>query len=348
MMRPEVLTIMGTRPQYVKCAVLRGAYKKAGLKEVLLDTGQHYDSNMSSNIFLQLGVSEPDIKLKLGGQSQCRTIGSMMIELEAQVEVLRPKAIVVLGDTNSTLAGGLVAKKMSLPLFHVEAGLRSYDKNMPEEQNRIAIDHLSDLLLCPTQRSVDNLKLENIKSGVHFTGDVMLDAVEKFQDKFKKPTSLPFSLKETDYALITLHRADALASKETLEKRINYIRNSSASIQKIFLMHPHTRKKILQFGINVADFTCLEPQGYLETQWLLSNALCLYTDSGGMQKEAFFHSVPVTVMRESTEWPEIFVSNTNKMWEPCFSEIKSDKIETDPFGSGSAAENVVQLIRDAL
>ena len=343
-----ILTIMGTRPQYVKCAVLRSAYKEAGINEVLLDTGQHYDSNMSTGIFQQLNVPEPDIKLALGGQSQCKTIGSMIIELERIVNELNPSAVVVLGDTNSTLAGGLVAKRLGKPLLHIEAGLRSYDKTMPEEQNRIVIDHLSDQLFCPTQRAITNLQSEGLQAGVHFTGDVMFDAVLKYRSMFVSPDSISDSSLKSGFDLITLHRADALDSKEALQSRINYIREHSLAHSKVFLVHPHTAKKLKEYNIDVDDFMCIEPQGYLETQWLLSKANHLFTDSGGMQKEAFFHDCKTTTLRNSTEWEETLDSGMNSLWTVNSIREEAEESVQYPYGSGNAAESIANLILDRI
>ena len=342
----DILTVMGTRPQYVKCAVLRDAYKEAGINEVLLDTGQHYDSNMSTGIFQQLNVPEPDIKLASGGQSQCATIGSIIIELERIVNELNPKAVVVLGDTNSTLAGGIVAKRVGKPLLHIEAGLRSYDKTMPEEQNRIVIDHLSDQLYCPTQRAIINLQSEGIDKGVHFTGDVMFDAVLKYRSMFVRPDSVSVSSLKSGFDLITLHRAEALVSQEDLQSRINYIKEHPTALCKVLLVHPHTAKKLKEYNIDVDDFICIEPQGYLETQWLLSRADHLFTDSGGMQKEAFFHGCKTTTLRDSTEWEETIDSGQNSLWSAEKAQNEPQKHAQYPYGSGDAADKIASLILD--
>lgn len=342
-----LLTIMGTRPQYIKCAVLRSAYQDAGINEVLLDTGQHYDVNMTSRIFQQLNISEPEIKLSLGGQSRCKIIGSMIIELERVVNEINPKAIIVLGDTNSTLAGGLVAKKLGKILFHIEAGLRSYDKSMPEEQNRIIVDHISDQLFCPTQRAMLNLQSEGLKEGAHFTGDVMFDAIQKFQSKFVNPETISESFLALGFDLVTIHRADALASKEALQSRINYIRKHSSAHSRVFLVHPHTAKKLKEYQIKIDDFLYIEPQGYLETQWLLSRANHLFTDSGGMQKEAFLHGTPLTVLRNSTEWPEVFVRPENMLWENTIKVSGLSNID-NPFGNGDASSGIIEKIKEYL
>ena len=342
-----ILTIMGTRPQYVKCAILRSAYEDAGIKEILLDTGQHYDSNMSTEIFQQLNVAEPDIKLALGGQSQCTTIGIMIIELERIVKSLMPTAIVVLGDTNSTLAGALIAKRLGMQLFHIEAGLRSFDKTMPEEQNRIMTDHLSDQLFCPTRRAIENLENEGIVRSCYLTGDVMLDAVLTYKRAFKPPESISPAVLKQDFDLVTLHRAEALLSKNALEARLSFIKESSLSPTRIFMLHPHTERKLREFGISTDGFLLIGPQGYLETQWLLSNANHLYTDSGGLQKEAFFHKCQTTTIRSTTEWPETCLGGTNRLWTG--EEVKDQNNDHgNSFGTGHAGSKIAALVKAAL
>ena len=342
-----ILTIMGTRPQYVKCAVLRSVYEEAGIKEVLLDTGQHYESDMSTGIFEQLNVPAPDIKLALGGQSQCKTIGTMIIELEHIVENLRPAAVVVLGDTNSTLAGALVAKRLGIRLFHIEAGLRSFDKTMPEEQNRVMTDHLSDLLFCPTSSAFENLYNEGIIRSAYLTGDVMLDAALRYKRSFKPPESIPKSVLKQDFDLVTLHRAEALSSKSDLEARLSFIKESSLSPTRIFMLHPHTERKLREFSISTDGFLRIGPQGYLETQWLLSNAHHLFTDSGGLQKEAFFHKCQTTTIRSTTEWPETVLGGTNRLWSG--EELKDQRnYQSNPFGEGDAGSKIAALIKSTL
>jgi len=244
-MTTEILTIMGTRPQFIKCSVLRDAYFKAGLSEILIDTGQHYDSNMSSIFFEQLQQKPPEFILSHGGSSHTNMLASMMVELKEITAKIKPKCIVVLGDTISTLAGSLVAKHLDIKLVHIEAGLRSFDKSMPEEQNRVVTDHLSDVLFCPTNISVDNLLREGISENVHFFGDVMFDAVRKFSNKFRKPLEISSEIIEKKYDLITLHRIEALHSKKSLLKRFKYILDSTISNKLILIVHPHTKKKLM-------------------------------------------------------------------------------------------------------
>lgn len=342
-----LLTIMGTRPQYVKCAVLRDAYRATGITELLLDTGQHYDENMSSAIFRQLGVADPDIKLSGGSQSQCKTLGSIIIELEDIVTDLNPSAIVVLGDTNSTLAGGIVAKKLGFPLLHIEAGLRSQDMTMPEEQNRVMIDHISDYLFCPTNRAVLNLEAEGLVDGVYLTGDVMFDAVLKYRSRFVRPEIASSFRSNCGFDLITLHRAESLKTKTALQSRIDFIREQSLVPSRLFILHPHTKMKIIEFDLDISDFICVGPLGYLEMQWLLSEANHVFTDSGGLQKEAFFHGCRTTTMRNSTEWEETFSNGINQLWNSA-GKFESSPNIGEPFGGGDAADRIATLVGDLL
>ena len=342
-MKTDILTIMGTRPQFIKCSVLRSAYVKFGISEILIDTGQHYDTNMSTVFFEQLGQKNPEFILSHGGLSHATMIASMMIELEALATKINPKCIVVLGDTISTLAGSLIAKQLGIKLIHIEAGLRSFDKTMPEEQNRIVTDHLSDLLFCPTSISVENLLREGISKNVHLSGDVMFDAAIKFKKKFRRPKQLPSKITKNTYDLITIHRAEALISSEALSKRFEYILSSSQSTSRILLLHPHTEQKIAKYKINTSEFFILPPQGYLETQWLLQHSNYLFTDSGGMQKEAFFYDVPTTTLRNTTEWPETITHGKNKLWSG-FKQISIPN-KSKPFGLGDASTNIARYLK---
>lgn len=338
---------MGTRPQFVKCAVLRDAYRTFGIPEVLLDTGQHYDAEMSSSIFQQLNVPDPDIKLSCGSHSQCKTLGSIIIELEKIITELDPAGVVVLGDTNSTLAGGLVAKRLGFPLLHVEAGLRSQDITMPEEQNRVMVDHISDYLFCPTNRAISNLEAEGLVEGVYLTGDVMLDAVVKYRSRFVMPQIASTFKSDSGFDLITLHRAESLKTKTALQSRIDFIKEYSSVPSKLFVLHPHTKKKIIEFDVDIGDFICVGPQGYLEMQWLLSEANHVFTDSGGLQKEAFFHGCKTTTMRNSTEWEETFSNGINQLWNS-FGNSEFPPAAGEPFGNGDAACKIAALVGNFL
>ncbi|MDB2388757.1 UDP-N-acetylglucosamine 2-epimerase (non-hydrolyzing) [Alphaproteobacteria bacterium] len=345
-MDTDVLTIMGTRPQFIKCLTLRKEYVNAGINEILIDTGQHYEHNMSKVFFDQLDQPPPDYTLSNGGLSKLKMLSSMIKDLEILVAKIKPKCIVVLGDTVSTLAGSLVAKQLSIKLVHVEAGLRSFDKTMPEEQNRIISDHLSDILFCPTNTAVKNLTDEGISKNVYFSGDVMLDASKRFKKYFVRPKQLPPEVVRGNYDLITIHRADALISKKNLLKRIEYVLDLSNSFFKLLLIHPHTAKKVKEYDIDTSKFISLPPQGYLETQWLLQNCTHFFTDSGGMQKEAFFFKIPTTTMRDTTEWPETLGDGKNKLWNSISEKIKSQ--EENPFGDGNASEKIANYLKNHL
>ena len=346
-MRTDILTIMGTRPQYIKCSVMRDAYLKFGLNEILIDTGQHFDDNMSSIFFEQLGLTPPEFTLSFGGLSHSKMLGSMLIKLETYISKINPKCIVVLGDTISTLAGSIAAKHSNIKLIHIESGLRSYDKKMPEEQNRILTDHLSDILFCPTSLSASNLLSEGIKKNVYVYGDIMLDATLKFKNIFKRPFKLPTYLTKKTYDLVTIHRKEALVSKEALLKRIKFVLDSSKDKIPLILLHPNTKNKLNKYKIDISKFFILPPQGYLETQWLLKNANHLYTDSGGLQKEAFFHKIPTTTLRDTTEWPETIRKGRNKIWL----ENKNNftlNLEKAPFGNGDASKKIAKHLKSLI
>ncbi len=344
-MTPDVLTIMGTRPQYIKCSVLRLAYEEAGLNEVLVDTGQHYDDNMSSIFFEQLGVRPANYRFSTGGKSHSLMIGSMLVELEKLIVDIKPKSIAVIGDTNSTLAGALVSSRMGIPFMHIEAGLRSFDKSMPEEQNRIVADHLADFLACPTVGALKNLSKENITKNVFFTGDVMFDAVIHFQDKFIRPKELPLNIKDGMFNLLTLHRSEALKDKNSFFSRIQFVRENCNQLPTVFVIHPHTKNRISEWGINLDEWVLLAPQPYFEMQWLLKNAGYVFTDSGGVQKEAFFHKKSCITLRSSTEWPETLSIGNNSLWNS--SDKPVDFVE-HPFGSADAARKIATLMSELI
>ena len=230
--------------------------------------------------------------------------------------------------------------------MHVESGLRSFDKNMPEENNRVLTDHLSDVHFCPTRLSANNLLNEGITENIHVFGDVMFDATIRFKNSFKKPAGIPLKILQNNYDLITIHRAEALISKETILNRFEYIKQKSESTSQILLLHPNTEKKISEYKISTSDFFTLPPQGYLETQWLLQNASHVFTDSGGLQKEAFFHEIPTTTIRSSTEWPETLKHGNNKLWIGSTETYASNN--EHPFGNGDASIKIANFLKKYL
>lgn len=301
----KVLTVIGARPQFIKAATVSNKIRKNNNTEILVHTGQHYDNNMSDIFFDELGIPKPDYNLSIGSSNHGHQTGSMLIALEEIYLKEKPDIVLVYGDTNSTLAGSLCASKLLIPVAHVEAGLRSFNKAMPEEQNRILTDHISDLLFTPTQTAVDNLKAENITNGVYNVGDVMYDAINLFKERAKEVSTITedLGLDKGSYILSTIHRAENTNSQERLTSIVNGLNECG---QKIVLpLHPRTKKYIDQYGLKLGDnIKIIDPVGYLEMVSLQENACKIVTDSGGVQKEAYFLKKPCITMRDETEWVE--------------------------------------------
>lgn len=304
---PKVATIVGARPQFIKAASVTPALKKAGIREILVHTGQHYDWEMSSCFFRGFNLPEPHYNLEVGSAPHGAQTGRMLEALESVLKKEKPEAVLVYGDTNSTLAGALAAAKLNIPVAHVEAGLRSFDREMPEEINRVVVDHLSSLLFAPTGNAMANLSREGIIKGVIRTGDVMFDL---FLANKKTFTSLAdeilskYSVHPGEYLLVTVHRAEN-TDKKTNWKGINegIMRLAKDGVKIIWPAHPRTRPLLENFSGKRVTVT--PPLPYLETQVLARHAKAVLTDSGGLQKEAAFHGIPCVVFRDKTEWVEL-------------------------------------------
>ena len=300
----KIITVVGARPQFIKAAPVSKELRKY-FNEILIHTGQHYDDNMSKIFFVELGIPKPDYNLNIGSGNHGKMTGEMLGKLEEIYLKEKPDCILVYGDTNSTLAGALAASKLLIPVIHVEAGLRSFNKSMPEEQNRILTDHISKLLLAPTKDAEKNLEKEGIKNGVHNIGDVMYDAVLMFKEKSKIKEKLleKIGVNKNEYILATIHRAENTNNIERLKNIIEALNESSTTI--VLPLHPRTKKFIEEYGLNFAeDIKVIEPVGYLEMLMLEGNSQKIVTDSGGVQKEAYFMSKPCITMRDETEWVE--------------------------------------------
>jgi len=350
----KILTVAGTRPQLVKIgAVSRKLREK--FTEVLVNTGQHYDYNMAGVFFDELKIPKPDYDLGVGSGSHGKQTGEMMIKLEEVFDIEKPDVVLVYGDTNSTLAGALVAAKRLIPLIHIEAGLRSYNKAMPEEQNRILTDNLSDLLFIPSDVAEINLHKEGISNGIYNVGDVMMDAVLYNSNLAEEQYKLSdFGLKSKQYILGTIHRAENTNDIEKLKA----ILESFAKLDKVVYLplHPRTRKLINEYGINeVVDTSnnikIVEPISYLEMLLLEKNAFAIVTDSGGVQKEAYFAKVPCITLRDQTEWTETIELGWNRLLNPlkedlseALSKITYGESKFDVYGDGTAADKIVKLI----
>lgn len=310
----RILTIIGARPQFIKASVVSRAVQRAGdIEEIMLHTGQHFDSNMSDIFFNQLNIPRPEIQLDIHGGSHGEMTGRMLTEIEQALLEYKPDRVLVYGDTNSTLAGALAAAKLHIPVAHVEAGLRSFNMQMPEEINRILTDQVSDLLFCPTDTAVRNLKNEGFANKpvkVLQPGDVMQDAALMFSEKAVAPVSdaLP-----EGFILATLHRAENTDNPERLVNIINALNQIHREQAPVVLpLHPRTRKLITQQGLAL-NVLLIDPVGYFEMVWLLDRCELVLTDSGGVQKEAFFFGKACVTMRDQTEWVELLEAGANEL-----------------------------------
>lgn len=311
----KVLTVVGARPQFIKAAPVSRALAAAGHEEVLVHTGQHYDHAMSDVFFATLGVKDPKYDLGIGSASHGAQTGRMLEAIERVVVDERPDVVLVYGDTNSTLAGALAAVKLHVPVAHVEAGLRSFNRRMPEEINRVMTDHIAALLFAPTERAVENLRTEGIVGNVVRTGDVMLDAVTIFRGKIGHEADRVlerFGVRPREYVLLTTHRAentDDPARWSSIMRAIERVSKEIAPV--VWPVHPRVRElRKPEAGNGVV---IVEPQPYFETQALLMNAKVVLTDSGGLQKEAAFHAVPCVTLRDETEWIELVEHGVNRL-----------------------------------
>lgn len=303
----KIATIVGARPQFIKSLPVSNEIRKSA-KEVLIHTGQHYDYNMSEVFFKEMGIPGPDYNLGVGSSSQAIQTAEILFRLEPVLVNERPDVVIIYGDTNSTLAGALATAKLHIPVAHVEAGLRSFDRKMPEEINRIVADHISDILFCPTQTAVDNLKKEGITEGVELVGDVMYDAALHFGKLAEENSNIleRLGLEPKGYMLATIHRAANTDNPENLKALLGAFAESGKTI--IFPVHPRTRKVITDNGLDsLVSGSCIkvvDPMGYIDFLRLEQNASKILTDSGGVQKEAFFFAVPCITLRNTTEWVE--------------------------------------------
>lgn len=354
----KILTIVGARPQFVKASVVSAALKPL-CDEVIVHTGQHYDKNMSDVFFEELGIPKPAYNLGVGSGSHGKQTGEMLMRIEEVIGEEKPDILMVYGDTNSTLAGALAASKLHIPVAHVEAGLRSYNMRMPEEQNRVLTDHISTWLLCPTETAVKNLAKEGITRGVTMTGDVMLDSVLHFlsvaranPDKVKIYEMLGLTPKQ--YRLATLHRAET--TDGGIEAVTRIFRAFEQLPQRVVIpIHPRTRG-LAEQAVSQGGFTniqLIDPVGYLEMLLLTSGACQVLTDSGGLQKEAYFMEVPCVTLRTETEWVETLHGNWNILASLTTEDILQKALNTvpdpaardsKPFGDGHASEKIAQIL----
>ncbi|MBP1464744.1 UDP-N-acetylglucosamine 2-epimerase (non-hydrolyzing) [Candidatus Chloroploca sp. M-50] len=312
----NILTVLGARPQFIKAAPVSKALREAGHHEYLVHTGQHYDHAMSQIFFDELGIPQPDVNLGVGSGGHGKQTGAMLMRLEEVILEQRPDWVLVYGDTNSTLAGALAAVKLHVPVAHVEAGLRSFNRTMPEEHNRILTDHCADLLFCPTQTAVNNLAHEGITQGVHLVGDTMYDAVLQFGELARQRSRIleTLGLTPKQYLLATVHRPYNTDNPEHLRSIIAAFVECGETV--IFPVHPRTRARLAEADVmamlkDAPQVRLIEPVGYLDMLMLEQHARMILTDSGGMQKEAYFFAVPCLTLRPETEWVETVEAGWN-------------------------------------
>ncbi len=350
----RILTVLGARPQFIKAAAVSRAFQRdrPDVTETIVHTGQHYDANMSDVFFDDLDIPRPAHNLGIGGGSHGQNTGRMLEHLETLIVQNRPDWMLVFGDTDSTLAGALVAAKAHIPLIHVEAGLRSFNRRMPEEINRVLTDHVSDLLFAPTQTAKDNLRREGIADArIHVFGDVMLDAALFYRDRARQPDWFGALGITGDFALCTLHRAENTSDPAVLEAIFRGL--AAAPFPVILPVHPRTRKTMHALGLSWPDTVhAVDPVGYLEMVWLESHCRIVLTDSGGVQKEAFFHRKPCLTLRAETEWVELVAAGWNRLVahnpDAIAAGLTTDWVSDhapDLYGHGDAARRIVMAIR---
>ena len=356
----KIVTIIGARPQFIKAAaVSRAITASSEIKEQILHTGQHYDQNMNEVFFQKMGIKNPDWQLNCGSfSSQAEMLSVMLTGIEKALIESRPDCVLVYGDTNSTLAGALAASQLHIPVLHVEAGLRSFNKQMPEEINRVLTDHLSSQLFCPTAQAIRNLTNEGITKGVFFTGDVMYDTALQFgkvaEEKSKIIATL--GLQPKNYLLCTIHRAGNTDNPERLTQIIRaLVEIATPDCPVILPLHPRTKGYLIRYNLSETIATnqslrLIDPVDYLDMAMLEKNAATILTDSGGIQKEAYFYRTPCITLRDETEWTETVDAGWNQLagyrTEKILECLKNTpaKSEINDYGDGHAAEKIVQAI----
>jgi UDP-N-acetylglucosamine 2-epimerase len=356
----KVLSIVGARPQFIKAAPVSRALRARGLAEVLVHTGQHYDRNMSALFFDELNIPEPHYNLEVGSGPHGWQTGQMLARIEEVLVAERPAWVLVYGDTNSTLAGALAAVKLHIPVAHVEAGLRSFNRAMPEEHNRVLTDHAADLLFCPTQTAVEHLTAEGVTHGVHLTGDVMYDAVlyNSALAQTRSTVLQRLAMTSGNYSLATVHRPQNTDDPETLAAILRAFSELRGTI--VFPAHPRTRDALAGHRLQLpSNVRLIDAVGYLDMLVLEKNARLILTDSGGVQKEAYFFGVPCVTLREETEWVETVDAGWNMLvgadptrilaaartLAPASVRTNSMPQAQEPiFGDGQASEKVARIL----
>ena len=354
----KLVTVLGARPQFVKAAALsRIIRQNNNVKEIIAHTGQHFDQNMSDIFFEEMNIPKPDYNLEINSLGHGAMTGRMLEKIEDVLLKEKPDVVLIYGDTNSTIAGALAAKKLHIKVAHVEAGLRSFNMAMPEEINRILTDRISDFLFCPTKTAVKNLKnegYENIQCIVENVGDVMYDAVLYYSNLSNTKSEIiqSLNLESGNYAVCTVHRQENTDDLNRMKKIVDSLNKINEETRVILPLHPRTRK-ILQQNNIAFGFDTIEPVGYFDMIELLKHSRLLLTDSGGMQKEAYFFNKYCITLRDETEWTELIDNKVNFLAGPDFNSItglfenlKNKKFETKGklYGNGDACEKIMTIL----
>lgn len=368
----KIVTVVGARPQFIKASAVSRALRrlegsKAVLEEVIVHTGQHHDDNMSGAFFRQLDIPEPQYNLGIGGLPHGALTGRMLEGIESILQGIRPVAVLVYGDTDSTLAGALAASKLHIPVAHVEAGLRSFNRMMPEEINRVLTDHVSDLLFCPTTTAASNLANEGVHNGVHVVGDVMYDVALHYGKLARERSSILQSLNISPggYVLATVHRQENTDLPSRLAGILQGLRRVAIHLPVVMPLHPRTRGAVSTLGLDhlLDGIQVIDPCPYLDMVSLEANAAAIYTDSGGVQKEAFFYRVPCVTLRAETEWVETVELGWNHLADADPERIDESvawalarrepatrwcgEADSGPYGDGHAAEAIVRTLAES-
>jgi UDP-GlcNAc3NAcA epimerase len=349
----KIVTIVGARPQFIKAAtVSRAVAGRNGLREVIVHTGQHYDANMSDIFFEEMAIPKPHYHLGIGSGSHGAMTGRQLEKIEEVLLEETPDWVLVYGDTNSTLAGALAAAKLHIPVAHIEAGLRSFNRRMPEEINRVLTDHVSAVLFAPTTTARANLIAEGIDPHtIHVVGDVMYDASLFYRSRARKPEWFDdYDLAEGEFVLCTIHRAENTDEPLRMTSILHGLAESDAPI--ILPLHPRTRKKLHDFGLETSsNIYVVEPVGYLEMTWLEAHCRSVATDSGGVQKEAYFSGKPCVTLRDETEWVELVTNGVNVLAGADAALITrhirnaGGPLPTQQlYGAGDSAERIISIL----
>ncbi len=354
----NIVTVVGARPQFIKAATVSRALSHAGISETIIHTGQHSDANMSDVFFSEMEIPKPKHFLGISGLTHGAMTGEMLRRIEEILLQDKPDALLVFGDTNSTLAGALAAAKLHIPVAHVEAGLRSFNMKMPEEINRTLTDRVSRWLFCPTESAVKNLKAEGYTAPafqIENVGDVMFDATLYYKKKARWPSELPESLRKKPFVLCTLHRQESVDDATVFTELLSALSKIAQETPVVWPVHPRSRKKMETLGITPAGVHLIAPVGYLEMLALLESCAVVVTDSGGLQKEAYFFGKPCLTLREETEWTELVDLGVNVLCGHKSSVIEDafrrnlvsppEFRKTKPYGDGNAANALAKTLK---